>query len=110
MSDITASFHGGNAESAEAYASIEEAKPTVRRKVAAFVRQRGPAGATADEVERGLRLSHQTVSARFTELKRLGTLAPTGERRPTRHGRSAAVLVATDRPECPHGTSCKDCS
>lgn len=91
--DITANFHGGNAESVAAHASILPAKETLRRKVIAFVRSRGPQGATSDEIELALGLPHQTVSARITEAKAGGDLAPSGLRRLTRSGRSAAVLV-----------------
>lgn len=52
-------------------------------------------GATSDEVEEALGLPHQTVSARFWELHRRGTIADSGERRRTRAGRNAAVYKLT---------------
>ena len=50
-------------------------------------------GATCDEIERTSGLSHQTVSARLRELTMRGLVAPSGETRPTRSGRNAAVMV-----------------
>ncbi len=96
IGDITRNFHGGNPESVAAHASIVPAKATLRRRVIAFVRGRGEHGATSDEIELALGLSHQTVSARITEAKAGGDLVPSGRRRVTRSGRSAAVLVAAD--------------
>lgn len=108
MPDVTAGFHGGNPESVAANESIEDHKPTIRRRIAGYVHARGPVGATVDEIEIALGYSHQTASARVTELKQLGSLVPTGDRRPTRSGSSAAVLVAVD-DICPAGESCRDC-
>lgn len=94
--DITAGRHGGNPESAEASASIDPDKARLRRLVVAYVRTCGEAGATCDEVEEALGLAHQTASARITEAKALGELRRTDDRRPTRSGRNAAVLVAIE--------------
>lgn len=94
--DITAGRHGGNPESAAANDSISPDKARLRRLVLTFIRHRGLVGATSDEVEISLRLSHQTVSARISELKASGELRDTGRRRPTRSGRGAAVLIAVD--------------
>jgi hypothetical protein len=94
--DITRRRHGGNVESGEAADSIAPDKARMRSQVVAFVTARGAVGATSDEVEIGLGMRHQTASARITEAKALGLLAATGRRRPTRSGRSAAVLVAVE--------------
>lgn len=94
--DITRNFHGGNAESNAAHRSIVTAKETLRRRVIDFARSRGEHGATSDEIEVALGLPHQTVSARITEAKADGALVPSGERRQTRSGRNAAVLVVAD--------------
>jgi DNA-binding transcriptional regulator LsrR (DeoR family) len=58
----------------------------------------GDAGLTCDEVEDRLNFSHQTASARLTELKRDGELRirivdGIGQRRKTRTGRTAWVLI-----------------
>lgn len=92
--DITRGYHGGNPESNAAHRSIVASKGALRRRVVSFVRERGERGATVDEIEVALGLSHQTVSARVTEAKADGDLVLSGERRPTRSGRGAAVLVA----------------
>ncbi len=91
--DITGNFHGGNPESVQAHGSIVASKAHLRRRVVAYVASRGEFGATSDEVEVALALSHQTVSARITEAKAGGELVKSGDRRPTRSGRNAAVLV-----------------
>ncbi len=92
--DITRNFHGGNPESNDAHRSIVTSKSVLRRRVVAYVRERGELGATSDEIEVALGISHQTVSARITEAKAGGELVKNGMRRLTRSGRSAAVLVA----------------
>lgn len=57
-------------------------------------------GATCDEVEVALNLSHQTTSARCADLKnKLGLIVDSGERRRTRSGRKAAVYVAETKGE-----------
>jgi len=91
--DITRNFHGGNAESMAAHASIVPTKAAMRARVVEYVRSCGEHGATVDEIELALGLSHQTVSARATEAKAGGELVTAGVRRPTRSGRPAAVLV-----------------
>lgn len=91
--DPTAGYHGGNSESTAAHASIKPSKATLRLYVHRLIRSASQ-GATCDEIETETGLSHQTVSARVTELKRAGWVVDSGRRRPTRSGRSAAVLVA----------------
>jgi hypothetical protein len=53
----------------------------------------GDGGITCDEVELKLGFSHQTASARMSEMKRDGVLVPTERLRATRSGRNARVLV-----------------
>lgn len=96
IADITARRHGGNAESAAASESIEPDKARLRRMVLNYIASRGYVGATCEEVEFALGLRHQTVSARLTELKRLGQVRDTGRRRLTQSRRPAAVYVARD--------------
>lgn len=52
-------------------------------------------GATCDEIEAGLRLRHQTASARIRELCIRAWLYDTGARRPTRSRRTARVYQLT---------------
>lgn len=48
-------------------------------------------GATCDELELTLALSHQTCSARVREMARRGMIKDSGRTRPTRTGRQAIV-------------------
>lgn len=57
---------------------------------------KGRHGATLDELSAEYGVSANTFSGRFTELAQLGFVVRTGERRPTRSGSSASVIVAID--------------
>jgi predicted transcriptional regulator len=92
--DITDNYHGGNGYSILANESIREAKVRLRNMVVAYVAEQDEYGATSDEVEQGLGMSHQTISARLTEAKALGMVEDSGMKRKTRSGRNACVLVA----------------
>lgn len=94
--DITANFHGGNAQSVAAGESVrrQASRRNARIEIVRFARDRGPAGVTADEVLAALALTHQSGSARFSELRRDGMLIPTGMTRKTRSGEDAEVHVA----------------
>jgi DNA-binding transcriptional ArsR family regulator len=91
--DICAERHGQNQESAEANERIEPFKGSLREEVLRFVQERRDRGATTEEISRGLDLPYTTASARISELKRLGLVRASGQRRPTSRGCSAAVLV-----------------
>lgn len=52
---------------------------------------------TCDAVEVWLGMSHQTTSARVYDLVKAGAIVDSGERRPTRTGRKAAVYVVRAR-------------
>jgi len=88
--DYCAKNHGGNAESAAAFKSLSGAE--LRGKVMAYISSRGKEGATCDEIEQALGISHQSASARCTELKANGDVHTLTTRK-TRSGRAAAVLV-----------------
>ncbi len=75
--------------------SMEDAAPFLRGKVLAHIRMSGSRGATDDELEVALGLSHQTASARRRELELLGQVMKTMQRRKTRSGRTAGVYVAS---------------
>lgn len=62
---------------------------TLRARVLAELRK---APGTADEIAARLGLSILSTRPRLTELKRMGRICDTGERRPNASGRSAAVL------------------
>lgn len=83
----------GDACSDAAAESVAPHAAKLRRLIWQHARNVGPL--TCDEAERNLDLSHQTCSARFTELRRCGALARTGTKRTTRAGRQAWVHEAT---------------
>lgn len=71
-----------------------EALPNVgkqHRAVLHILHRRGSNGATDDELEVALQLSHQAVSARRRELVLKGLVRDSGRRRATRRGRQATV-------------------
>ncbi len=68
----------------------------LRAKVLAHIVSCGVRGATCDEVEVALRMTHQTASARVNELKGRHAIVDSGNRRPTRSGRGAAVWVKAE--------------
>lgn len=82
-----------NLESLEAFDSLTD-KEATRRRIHALASKRGDLGLTADEVAALWDVSHNHVAPRITELKATGRLVATNERRPTRSGRKARVLVA----------------
>lgn len=92
MTDVTARYHRNNPESTAANPS-PTSKAAIRQRVLDVITTLGPFGATSDEVEAITSMSHQTVSARMTELKAADAIRPAG-RRKTRSGRTAAVYVA----------------
>jgi DNA-binding IclR family transcriptional regulator len=94
--DICENNHKGNPESVAANTVTEKQRD--RRFVILSLHKRGPHGATCDELEVASGMSHQTCSARCSELLKIGwiTRKPLGasyEKRKTRTGRAAAVLV-----------------
>ena len=89
--DICRRRHGGNKESEAANRSVHATKSRLCELVVEALRV---APATAAELEDDLGLSRSTVSARCAELLAAGRIKRTGKRRPTRSGRSAAVLEA----------------
>jgi hypothetical protein len=63
------------------------------RQVYAYLHQQGPQGATDDELELALGLSHQGVSARRRELVLKGLVKDSGRQRKTSRNRMAKVWV-----------------
>lgn len=96
MRDITANYNQGNLFSRLANESVSSDKERIRAKVISYVRSQGTRGATSDEVELALGLSHQTASARLTEAKAQNRLRLSGDKRKTRSGRNAGVVVAPE--------------
>lgn len=87
--------------SREARASINEV--SLQQRVLNRIKVKGTLGATDDEVEVALGLTHQCASARRKELVDLGIVVahPQGLRRPTRTGRKATCWVVADVPGTP---------
>jgi hypothetical protein len=79
--------------SQEAAQHVAGAASRLRAAVLAELR-RWPDGRTADEIADGLRRSPLSVRPRVTELKALGRIVPTGERRRNESGMSATVWRA----------------
>ncbi len=82
--------------SLEARESVGTFAAQLRRRVLDFVRDRGTFGATCDEAEEILSLTHQGCSPRFTELSKAALIVESGDRRPTRSGRLAAVWIVSN--------------
>lgn len=89
--DICAQRHQGNANSVSANERKRQSKASDRAAILALLR-RSP-GLTCDAVEAQLGMSHQTCSARFSEMKRAGTIKPAGSA-PTRSGCRATTWEA----------------
>ena len=87
-------FARGSHTSRAAAESMVSPAATYRGQVLAFIRDRGDYGATADEVQVTLGLTHQNCSARVSELaSKFKVIVPSGRMRPTRSGRNAVVYV-----------------
>ena len=92
--DLCAGRHGGAETSSEAYATTTKgARAAQGLKVFLFIEGR-PHGATCDEAEAVLGLSHQTCSARITELQAKQKIRFGAEQRKTRAGRNVRVYFA----------------
>ena len=83
--------------SAEAAEMLAPSVETIRAQVFEYIRNTTD-GATADEAADDLGLSILTVRPRFTELKRLGQIVDSEQRRRNwRSNRTAIVWKAADR-------------
>lgn len=81
--------------SLEAYESQKDKAPADASKILAYIiREDRPKGATCDEIEVALSMSHQTASARVRDLFKAGIIRDSGIRRNTRTGRKATVWEA----------------
>ena len=77
------------ATSIEAHDSQKTKAPADASKILAAVGN----GATCDEIEIALGMSHQTASARMRDLSRAKLILDSGAKRKTRTGRNAIVRV-----------------
>lgn len=73
--------------------SIEPVAARLQERVYREIAAQGGYGSTDDEIERALKLRHQTVSARRRELVLLGLVVKTDGRRRTSSGRTAGVYT-----------------
>jgi len=89
--DPTQLFHHGEQFSSEAHKSIKHDKARVRELVFNCIKE-AQNGRTCDEIETELELSHQSASARMTELKANNRIKLVFKRA-TRSGRLAGVYV-----------------
>jgi hypothetical protein len=73
--------------------SVRKSLPKIREDICKFINRTKRRGMTCDEVEAVYGYTHQTASARINELRNLGQLIDSGERRLTRSGRPATVWI-----------------
>jgi hypothetical protein len=90
---MTAPYVRDSDTSKAAAASIDPIAGCYEARVFAYIASRGAYGATADEVQAALDLSHQNGSARVSMLARRGAIVLNGLKRKTRQGRAAGVYV-----------------
>jgi hypothetical protein len=95
---MTLPFAPGSSTSQAAAESMEGSARNVAHQIFRFFVSQGQHGATTDEVEVALRLTHQTASARVHALTTSGLLIqpPGRPTRKTRGLRSAAVWLARE--------------
>lgn len=86
------------AHSETSRAAAVEIKPdasSLRRKVLAYLEERGKWGATDEEMQRGLDMPPNTQRPRRVELVTAGSVEDSGRQRKTLSGRNAVVWVAS---------------
>jgi Fic family protein len=91
--DITRNYHGGNPRSEEAHESTRRRKLRDQLRILQLL-FKFPEGLTCDEAEIMLNMSHQTCSARFSDMKKKGWILPTGGQRLTRSKSNADVFYS----------------
>lgn len=88
INDICQNRHGGNPESVKANRKARKGADRVKKLILAALA--GTGGSSCEGVESLTGLSHQTCSARISELKRDGRIVKCGTTK-TRSGSTAAV-------------------
>ena len=93
--DTSRRKHGGNTESRAAFSPTAAMRD--RDRVYVFIAARGETGATLDETAEAFGVGVNCLSGRFTDLRteEPPRIERTGERRPTRTGKMAAVYRAS---------------
>jgi plasmid replication initiation protein len=85
--------------SIEAASAVAQVSGPVRRMVYHAIGEVGGRGLTSYELADRLRMEHGTVQPRTSELKALGFIRDTGQRRPNKRGRNAIVWVVASNRE-----------
>lgn len=93
MEDITANRHGGNRQSEQAADQHKARRASQRQRIWTFLHERGPHGATVEEISQALCIRYTTSSARCSEMKRDSLIRDSGQTRLTDTSSDAAVLV-----------------
>lgn len=91
--DICAARHGGSAESRAAFAAIAAVLSVARGRVLLVIAESGPNGCTAKEAADKLGVPLNTISGRFSELRKLRLIQKTGTRR---EGSAVHITPAND--------------
>ena len=94
--DVCKNRHNGADTSAAAFQSTTTMSRALARNIVYSQIFAFPCGVTCDAVEEATGMSHQTCSARITELVIEGKIRDTGQRRKTRTGRTARVYVVCE--------------
>ncbi len=82
-----------------AWRAVQDTLPDKKKRILGYVEKQGDSGATCEECEQWLGMSHQTASSTITHLKQEGWLIDSGHRRDTRTGNRAIVYVLGDGSE-----------
>lgn len=97
--DVTDNYHKGNEASKIAHLSTpSKVRSHHRQQIIEKIHEIGDA--TCSELEVLLNLTHQTASARISELKRDEIIEETGEKRLTSSGRPAHVYKLNKEKIC----------
>jgi len=84
--------------SAEAAASIEAVTARLQRAVLLAIRERGALGLTSHELAVRLGLERASVQPRTSELREMGLIRDSGQRRRNPNGKRAIAWVAKEVP------------
>lgn len=88
--------YSNGSTSKDAATSVAPKAAALRLRILSELQLRGDVGATCDELEQAMDLSHQTASARLRELVLKGSIVDSGVKRLTRSSRSAIVWHAKE--------------
>lgn len=98
-SDICSAKHGGADTSVEAQASTPAStRDSIRNAICKYIENQGNYGATCETVEHAMSLSHQSASARISELVRDGRIEIAEGKSRTKTGRSCRIYVVKEKP------------